>query len=160
MRAAKDAGVRSPLVEVCLSKQEIRALSKAMNLPTWNMPSMACLASRFAYGETITVENISRVDGAEDFLRDLGFNQVRVRSHGPLARVEVDERDVDAMLETGMRKKVLEKLRTLGFRYVTVDLEGYRTGSMNEVLPEEEKMREVENRPEKVRGENRDQPGR
>jgi len=148
MRAAKDAEVRSPLIEARLTKQEIRTLSKERDLPTWDIPSMACLASRFPYGETITVEKISRVDGAENFLRDLGFEQVRVRSHGTLARVEVDAGYVDAMLESGMRKKVVEELRGLGFSYVTIDLEGYRSGSMNEVLSEEDKMYGVDNKAE------------
>jgi uncharacterized protein len=159
IRAAKDARVRSPLVEAQLTKQEIRTLSKEVNLPTWDIPSMTCLASRFPYGEIVTVEKISRVDDAENFLRDAGFEQIRVRSHGRLARVEVDAARVDAILRSGMREKVVEELKRLGFGYVTIDLEGYREGSMNEVLPEEEKMREVENRSEKVRQRNVDQPG-
>jgi len=139
-RAAKEAGIRSPLIEAQLTKQEIRRLSKEMNLPTWDIPSMACLASRVPYGETITAEKISRVDEAENFLRDAGFEQVRVRSHGSLARVEVDDLHVDAILRPGMRKKVVEELKGLGFSYVTIDLEGYREGSMNEVLRSENRV--------------------
>jgi uncharacterized protein len=135
MKAAKDAGIRSPLIEAKLTKQAIRTLSKEMNLPTWDIPSMACLASRFPYGEKITVEKVSRVDEAENILRDAGFKQVRVRNHGTLARVEVDPVEINRILEPGTRKRVVEQLRGLGFSYVTVDLVGYREGSMNEVLP-------------------------
>jgi len=146
MRAAQDAGVRSPLIEARLSKQEIRTLSKAMNLPTWDIPSMACLASRFPYRERITAEKLIRVDSAENFLRDEGFTQVRVRTHDVFARVEVDARQVALILQPGIRRGVVEELKRLGFSYVTIDLEGYRAGSMNEGLPEKDNRREVEER--------------
>jgi uncharacterized protein len=134
MRAAEEAGISSPLIEAQLTKQEIRTLSKEMNLPTWDLPSMACLASRFPFGETITIEKITRVDEAENFLRDAGFKQVRVRSHGAIARVEVDATDIEGMVRAGDRRRIIKGLKGLGFGYVAVDLEGYREGSMNEIL--------------------------
>jgi len=132
--AAEELGVRSPLVEARLTKADIRALSREMGLPTWDQPSMACLASRFPYGEQITPEKLHRVEQAERMLRELGLGQVRVRSHGRLARIEVDEARVQELAMPGVRQEVLRKLKSLGFVYVTVDLEGYRTGSLNEVL--------------------------
>jgi uncharacterized protein len=137
MRAAKEAEIRSPLIDAQLTKEEIRTLSKEMNLPTWDMPSMTCLASRIPYGEAISLERISRVEEAETVLRDIGFKQVRVRSHGALARVEVDSAEVDGMLRTGVRQRIIKGLKGLGFGYITVDLEGYREGSMNEALRED-----------------------
>ncbi len=134
-KAAGEAGVRSPLIEVGLTKREIRALSKQMGLKTWDKPSMACLASRFPYGEAITSEKLQRVDGAEKLLRELGFRQVRVRSHGRLARVEVDADRVHELTEPGLRERVNQGMKELGFLYVTLDLQGYRTGSLNEALP-------------------------
>jgi len=133
--AAKEAGIRSPLLEAGLRKEEIRALSKEMNLPTWDLPAAACLASRFPYGESLTLEKIKRVEQAEKFLRDLGFQQVRVRSHDRLARVELDANIIGEFFKKGLRANVVQKLKDLGFIYVTLDLEGYRTGSLNEVLP-------------------------
>lgn len=133
--AAKEAGIRSPLFEAGLRKEEIRALSKEMNLPTWDLPAAACLASRFPYGESLTLEKIKRVEQAEKFLRDLGFQQVRVRSHDRLARVELDANVIGEFFKEGLRANVVQKLKDLGFIYVTLDLEGYRTGSLNEVLP-------------------------
>jgi uncharacterized protein len=133
--AAKEAGIRSPLLEAGLRKEEIRALSKEMNLPTWDLLAAACLASRFPYGESLTLEKIKRVQQAEKFLRDLGFQQVRVRSHDRLARVELDANLVGEFFKEGLRANVVQKLKDLGFIYVTLDLEGYRIGSLNEVLP-------------------------
>ena len=133
--AAKEAGIRSPLLEAGLRKEEIRALSKEMNLPTWDLPAAACLASRFPYGESLTLEKIKRVEQAEKFLRDIGFQQVRVRSHDRLARVELDANIIGEFFKKGLRANVVQKLKDLGFIYVTLDLEGYRTGSLNEVLP-------------------------
>lgn len=133
--AAKEAGIRSPLLEAGLRKEEIRALSKEMNLPTWDLPAAACLASRFPYGESLTLEKIKRVEQAEKFLRDLGFQQVRVRSHDRLARVELDANVIGEFFKEGLGANVVQKLKDLGFIYVTLDLEGYRTGSLNEVLP-------------------------
>jgi uncharacterized protein len=133
--AAKEAGIRSPLLEAGLKKEEIRALAKEMNLRTWDLPAAACLASRFPYGEGLTLEKIRRVEQAEKFLRDLGFRRVRVRSHDRLARIEVDTGALDEFFNEGLRSKVFRKLKSLGFIYVTLDLEGYRTGSLNEVFP-------------------------
>ena len=133
-RAIQELGVRSPLQEAGLYKEEIRKLSKGMNLPTWNKPSFACLASRFVYGETITEEKLHMVDQAEQFLMDLGFHQFRVRIHGTMARIEVPEEDILKIADNETRTKITEKFRTLGFSYVTLDLQGFRSGSMNETL--------------------------
>ena len=133
-RAIKELGVRSPLQEAGLYKEEIRKLSKGMNLPTWNKPSFACLASRFVYGETITEEKLHMVDQAEQFLMDLGFHQFRVRIHGTMARIEVPEEEILKIADNETRTKITEKFRTLGFSYVTLDLQGFRSGSMNETL--------------------------
>ena len=135
-RAAGELDVRSPLLEAGLQKEDIRALSKAMGLPTWNKPAFACLASRFPYGEAITADKLDRVQAAEDALRRFGFGQLRVRSHGEVARIEVPAGEIERL--TGeLRQETLTALKGAGFQYVAVDLEGYRTGSMNEVLPEE-----------------------
>ena len=133
-RAIQELGVRSPLQEAGLYKEEIRKLSKGMNLPTWNKPSFACLASRFVYGETITEEKLHMVDQAEQFLMDLGFHQFRVRIHGTMARIEVPEEEILKIADNETRTKITEKFRTLGFSYVTLDLQGFRSGSMNEIL--------------------------
>ena len=133
-RAVREAGVRSPLDEVGLTKAEIRELSRQMGLPTWDLPSAACLASRFPYGERITAEKLARVHRAEMVVRELGFRQVRVRSHGDLARIEVEPERVHELAAQPPRDKVLEALKALGFVHVTVDLRGYRTGSLNEGL--------------------------
>lgn len=132
LRAVEELGVRSPLKEAGLHKAEIRALSRIAGLPTWNRPSRACLASRFPYGEVITREALHRVDQAERFLFDLGASQTRVRHHGPLARVEVPPDEMDRILSH--RAEVVRRFKELGFVYVTLDLAGFRSGSMNEVL--------------------------
>ena len=132
LQAVRELGIRSPLREVGLTKGEIRALSQRMGLPTWNKPSFACLASRFPYGEEITVERLQRVERAEQFLMDLGFGQVRVRSHGDLARIELCAADIPKAIE--QREKIHAALKGFGFSYVALDLQGYRTGSMNETL--------------------------
>jgi uncharacterized protein len=137
-RAIQELRIRSPLEEAGLGKEEIRVLSRQMSLPTWNRPSFACLASRFPYGETITEEDLRRVDGAEQLLLDLGFRQVRVRHHGQMARIEISPVDMERFLEPGLRDRVNRKLKEIGFAYVTLDLEGYRSGSMNETLPDRE----------------------
>lgn len=134
MRAIKELGIRSPLREAGFSKAEIRALSKEMGIPTWEKPSFACLASRFAYGERIDEKRIAMVGRAEQFLLDQGFAQVRVRIHGSIARIEVLPGDIARLAGPGMRERVAEELKALGFTYVALDLVGYRTGSMNEVL--------------------------
>ena len=134
LQAVAELGIRSPLREAGLTKAEIRALSEELGLPTWNKPSFACLASRFVYGETISEERLAMVDQAEQLLLNLGFHQVRVRIHGELARIELHPSEFDKLLEASVRQTIVKTLRELGFRYVTMDLQGYRTGSMNEVL--------------------------
>ena len=132
LQAVRELGIRSPLRETGLTKAEIRELSRRMGLPTWNKPSFACLASRFPYGEEITVERLARVERAEQHLLNLGFGQVRVRSHGDLARIELCAADIPKAIEH--REKIHAALKGFGFAYVALDLQGYRTGSMNEVL--------------------------
>jgi len=132
MRAARELGVRSPLMEAGLTKADIRTLSRKLGLPTWNKPSGACLASRIPYGTAITQERLKQVEDAERFVRSLGISQVRVRLHEDIARIEVDAESMPVLLEN--RSPIVEELRRLGFSYVTADLEGYRTGSMNETL--------------------------
>ncbi|TET38704.1 MAG: ATP-dependent sacrificial sulfur transferase LarE [Planctomycetota bacterium] len=134
MRAAAEMGVRQPLREAGLTKNDIRALSKKRGLPTWSKPAMACLASRFPYGEKITREKLSRVAEAERFVRDLGFHDVRVRSHGTIARIEIGSEQLTRVMEPDVRNQITAKLSALGFTYVTLDLQGFRSGSMNEVL--------------------------
>lgn len=135
LQAIAELGILSPLRECGFSKEDIRALSKEMGLPTASKPSYACLASRFAYGEEITGEKLAMVDQAEQRLLDLGFTQMRVRIHGTLARIEVLPEDFPRLAEPALRREIAEKLKTYGFSYVTADLAGYRTGSMNEMLP-------------------------
>jgi len=132
MRAVVELDVRSPLKEAKLAKADIRELSKRLGLPTWDKPSLACLASRFPYGTRITSDKLEVVDEAEEFLRNLGLHQLRVRHHDDIARIEVTQEEMGTLLQN--REKVVEKLKALGYRYVTLDLKGYRTGSMNEVL--------------------------
>jgi uncharacterized protein len=125
------------LREAGMTKAEIRAVSKELGLKTWDKPACACLASRFAYGEVITAEGLRRVDAAEAFLHDLGLKQVRVRVHGDLARIEAEPEDIPRLAAPELRAKVHDALRARGFVYVTLDLKGYRTGSMNETLTKE-----------------------
>ena len=134
MRAMKELGIVSPLKEAGLTKQEIRFLSKEAGLPTWDKPAAACLASRFAYGEKITTEGLIRVANAEKFIRDLGFSGIRVRVHGDIARIEASPDDIALLTYERTRKEISAELKRLGFKYVTIDIDGYRTGSMNEVL--------------------------
>ncbi len=134
MRAIRELGVRSPLQEAGLYKAEIRELSRQLGLATWEKPSYACLASRFVYGETIDEERLRMVDQAEQQLLGLGFRQMRVRVHGTLARIEVPPEEIGRIADEGVRARIAKKLREYGFAYVTLDLQGYRTGSMNEVL--------------------------
>lgn len=134
MAAVEELGIESPLRRAGLYKEEIRRLSKEMGLPTWKKPSFACLSSRFVYGEQITEEKLAMVDRAEQLLFDKGFRQARVRIHGRLARIEVLPEDLERFTDQDMREEITTKLKTYGFTYVSVDLEGYRTGSMNEAL--------------------------
>lgn len=131
-RAARELGVRSPLQEAGLTKAEIRAFSRQLSLPTWDKPSLACLASRFPYWTRITREELRQVAQAEGFLRRLGFRQLRVRHHGSLARIEVLPEDFPRLLQVA--EQVRDRFQELGYVYVTMDLAGYRTGSMNEIL--------------------------
>ena len=135
LKAIDELGVKSPLRFAQLTKSEIRELSHQLGLKTWEKPSFACLASRFVYGETITAEKLIMVGRAENFLLDLGFKQMRVRIHGDIARIEILPEDFTRIID--LRTKIYDELKQLGFSYVTLDLKGYRTGSMNETLPVE-----------------------
>lgn len=134
LQAIKELGVRSPLRDVGLTKREIRLLSRELGLPTWEKPSFACLSSRFAYGETITQEKLAMVEQGERLLADLGFRQFRVRIHGTMARIEVLPEEFGRLVADGNRIRIVEGLKRAGFTYVSMDLQGYRTGSMNEAL--------------------------
>jgi uncharacterized protein len=134
MEAARETGVRSPLMEAGLTKAEVRELSRGMDLPTWDKPSMACLSSRFPYGTEITGQRLEQIRRGEERLRELGFRQLRLRYHGDLARVEVEGDEIDRMLDKKIRSEVVRFLKEVGFTYVTLDLQGYRTGAMNERL--------------------------
>ncbi|MDR2487839.1 MAG: ATP-dependent sacrificial sulfur transferase LarE, partial [Clostridiales Family XIII bacterium] len=138
LEAVKEHGVKSPLREAGLDKDDIRAISKALGLASWDKQSFACLSSRFAYGETISEEKLHRVDRAEQLLLDLGFTQVRVRVHGEagdVARIEVKPEEFAKLLEEKNRRTVTDGLAETGFRFVSLDLNGYQTGSMNRTLP-------------------------
>ena len=139
--AVKELGIESPLRHVGLSKKEIREYSKELGLPTWNKQSFACLSSRFVYGETISEEKLAMVDQAEQLLLDMGFHQLRVRIHDKLARIEVQPSEFEKIMQEENRTKIFHKLKQYGFTYVTLDLQGYRTGSMNETLSAEERRR-------------------
>jgi len=137
--AAMEKNVVSPLLEVELTKEEVRKVSKEMNIYTWSKPSQACLASRIPYGRKITRKKINMVAEAERFLKNLGFKTVRVRHHGKLAKIEVDEKNIDNFLEDTIRKKVIDELRKIGYTWICLDLKGYKSGSMNEGLNKDEK---------------------
>jgi uncharacterized protein len=130
-KAAAECGVRSPLKDIGFSKAQIRQASKDLGLPSWNTPSSSCLATRIPYGSKITLEKLHRIEQAERFLRDLGVGQVRLRDHGDIARIEVQREDMPLFLDKELHAKLIERLKELGYQYVTLDLEGYRTGSMN-----------------------------
>jgi uncharacterized protein len=134
LQAVAELGVKSPLRKAELSKAEIRTISKELGLSTWEKQSFACLSSRFVYGEEITKEKLSMIDRAEQLLLDLGFHQLRVRIHGKMARIEVLPDEFERLMQPQIRTEVVEKLTEFGFTYVTMDLKGYRTGSMNETL--------------------------
>jgi len=137
LRAVEELSVKSPLREAGLSKADIRLISKAMGLPTWSKPAYACLASRFVYGEEITEEKLRRIDRAEQYLIEHGFLEERVRLHGSLARIEVPPRDIARIASEEVRAPLVRAFRDMGFLFVTLDLTGYRTGSMNATLREE-----------------------
>ncbi|MCH8850283.1 MAG: ATP-dependent sacrificial sulfur transferase LarE [Chloroflexi bacterium] len=132
--AAAEHGVRSPLIEAGLTKEEIRTLSRERGLPTWDKPAMACLSSRIPYGTEVTIEALERVGAAEAFLRSLGVRQLRVRHHDEVARIEVEADGMAVLMADGTRERVVERLKEIGYQYVTLDLAGFRSGSMNEVL--------------------------
>lgn len=134
MQAVSELGILSPLRQAGLYKTEIRTLSEQFGLPTWDKPSGACLASRFAYGEPVTEERLRMVESAEEYLRNLGFRQCRVRIHGDIVRLEVPFSRIPEFLQEDLRMEILTELKALGFSYITLDLQGYRTGSMNETL--------------------------
>lgn len=133
-QAAREMGVRSPLLDCEMSKADIRELSRRAGLPTWNEPASACLSSRIPYGQVVTIEKLSMVDKAEIALKRMGFRQVRVRHHGEVARIEIAEEELPNSLNPEMARRMSAALKELGFKYVALDLEGYRTGSLNEVL--------------------------
>lgn len=138
LRASNELGVRHPLRDAGLTKADIRDLSARMGLSTHDKPAAACLASRFPYGERLTAEGLERVAKAEELLRGMGYRTFRVRSHGPIARLELGAgEDVASLLVDGTRRDLVARMKALGYKYVTLDLEGYRTGSMNEVLAED-----------------------
>ncbi len=134
LRAAAELSVKSPLREAGLTKTDIRMISKALGLPTWSKPSYACLASRFVYGEEITEEKLGMIDQAEQFLIENGFLEERVRMHGNLARIEVPAKDIERLADEEIRESVYKRFKEIGFMYVTLDMMGYRLGSMNEML--------------------------
>ncbi|MBU1864340.1 MAG: ATP-dependent sacrificial sulfur transferase LarE [Candidatus Omnitrophica bacterium] len=131
-KAVRELGIRSPFIEAKLTKKDIRTISKRLRLPTWNKPSCACLSSRFPYGTKITRPVLTRINKAEEILRAAGFRQVRVRHHGDSARIEIAQEEMKKLIR--MRKKIYTQFKKLGYTYSTLDLLGYRTGSMNEVL--------------------------
>lgn len=134
LKAIREMGIRSPLMEVELTKREIRILAEEMNLANWDKPAAACLYSRLPYGSLITKERLSRVERSEDFLKSRGITQVRVRDYENTARIEVAVDDIHKICSANLRNEIINALKQIGYQYVTLDLEGYRTGSMNEVL--------------------------
>ena len=134
LRAVEELSVKSPLREAGLYKSDIRTISKVMGLPTWSKPAYACLASRFVYGEEITEEKLHMIDLAEQFLIENGFYEERVRIHGNIARIEVPAKDIPRLAEDGMREAVYKRLKEIGFLFVTLDMRGYQTGSMNATI--------------------------
>jgi uncharacterized protein len=132
--AVAELGIKSPLREVGLTKAEIRELSRELGLPTWDKQSFACLSSRFVYGETITEEKLGMVDRGEQLLLDLGFHQLRVRIHDKMARIEILPEEFEKIMRPEIREQILREFKSYGFSYVSLDLQGYRTGSMNETL--------------------------
>ena len=133
-RAASQHAVRSPLIEAGLTKSEVRELSRRATLPTWDKPASPCLSSRIAYGTTVTIERLSKVDRGEEILREFGFREFRVRHHDQLVRIEIAPAEMDRVLRKELVDELARRFRELGFKYVTLDLEGFRSGSMNEVL--------------------------
>ncbi|HKG47997.1 MAG TPA: ATP-dependent sacrificial sulfur transferase LarE [Pyrinomonadaceae bacterium] len=135
-QAAAQHAVRSPLIEAGLTKSEVRELSRRATLPTWDKPASPCLSSRIAYGTPVTIERLSKVDRGEEILREFGFREFRVRHHDQLVRIEIAQAEMDRVLKKELIDELARRFRELGFKYVTLDLEGFRSGSMNEVLTE------------------------
>lgn len=133
LQALNELGIRSPLMEAGLTKQEIRRLSRQMALPTWDKPSFACLSSRFQYGDAITLEKLERVEQAEDLLQEMGFRILRARDHGSTVRLEVGEGEIIRFFDPELRSAIVKELKKIGYSFISLDLEGYRTGSMNQV---------------------------
>ena len=129
-----ERGVRSPLIEVGMRKSEVRELSRRAGLPTWDQPASPCLSSRVAYGTPVTIERLKTVDHGEEIMREMGFREFRVRHHDQLVRLEIAPSELDRALSRELLDELARRFRALGFRYVTLDLHGYRTGAMNEVL--------------------------
>ena len=134
MRAGKEWNIRSPLLDAKLSKADVRALAQKLNLPNWEKPALACLSSRIPYGTPVTINSLSQIEQAENLLRDAGFSNVRVRHHTNLARIEVDAKDLPRLLQEPLRSEVIKRFKSLGYTYVTMDLQGFRSGSGNDVL--------------------------
>ena len=144
-RAITALGIGTPLMDAELTKPEIRELSRQLNLPTADVPASPCLASRVAYGEPITEQKLQQVEQAEDILREMGFVEFRVRHHGPVARIEILAADIAKITQSPCREQIVEKLKAIGFQYISLDLQGFRSGSLNETLSENEKNRNQEN---------------
>lgn len=142
-QAAKQHAVRSPLIEVGLSKSEVRELSRRVDLPTWDKPASPCLSSRIAYGTTVTIERLGKVDRGEEILRELGFREFRVRHHDQLVRLEIAPAEMDRVLRKDLIEELATRFRELGFKYVTLDLQGFRSGSMNEVLSASQDLQDL-----------------
>jgi len=142
-RAAKVFGVRCPLMKAELTKEDIRELSRQMNLATADIPASPCLASRISYGLEVTKQRLKQIEEAEDFLRGLGLVEFRVRHHDTMARIEVHTEDIEKVTTEQARSQIVEKLKSLGFKFVTVDLQGFRSGSLNEPLTEEQKRKSL-----------------
>ena len=142
-RAMKVFGIRSPLAEAKLTKNDIRQLSRKMKLPTADLPASPCLASRISYGLEVTEQRLRQIDEAEDFLRNLGFVEFRVRHHDTVARIEVQPQDIEKIAAEPIRSQIVDKIKSLGFKFVTIDLQGFRSGSLNEPLSDEEKRKSL-----------------
>lgn len=134
MKALNELGIVNPFIHCKFTKEDVRNLSRELNLMTWDKPSFACLASRFVYGEMITAEKLRMVERSEELLMSMGFRQIRVRVHGDVARIEILPEDFTRMIQNETREKIYEALKSYGFKYVALDMKGYRSGSMNEVL--------------------------
>jgi pyridinium-3,5-biscarboxylic acid mononucleotide sulfurtransferase len=143
-RACTESGVRSPLLEAELTKDEIRQLSREKGLPTWDRPASPCLASRIPYGTPVTKETLTQIFEGEKYLRSLGLRQLRLRHHGDIARIEVDEKDMSLILGDDVRRAIVSHLKSLGYKYVALDLTGYRTGSLNASMPAADQRKDTQ----------------